>query len=92
MTACHDLTKKILVSCHVSVSSRTVLGDSILTGASATVLSATPTKEATHLSMTACHDLTKEIFIGCCHVSVSSSTVSAHTSPDSNFKSNPQRA
>ena len=48
----------------------------------ATALSATPTKEATHLSMTACHNHTTGIFVSC-HVSVSSSTASAHTSPDS---------
>ena len=32
--ACHDLTKEIFDSCHVSVSSSTVLGDSVLTGGS----------------------------------------------------------
>ena len=46
-------------SCHVSVSSSTVVGDSVLTGGSATALSATPTKEATHLSMITRHDLKK---------------------------------
>ena len=45
----YDLTKEIFDSCHVLVSSSTVLGDSVLSGGSAT-LSATPTKEATHLS------------------------------------------
>ena len=83
MTACHDLTKGVFHSCHVSVSSSTVVGDSVMTGGSATALSATYAKETTHLSMTTGHDL-YGVFVGC-HVSVSSSTVPAHTSPDSNL-------